>query len=218
MTQNNTEIKSFIKRKKRINSTKKREIAKSFLPTLLLNLAEVKKLEQKVSCEIGFGSGENILQLAINNPDKLYIGCEVYENGVVNLATEIYEHKLNNIKIFKDDAIDLLKAIPSQLINEIFILFPDPWPKKRHYKRRLINQQNLDLLAEKLADNSIIHIATDFENYADWILGKFCNHKSYQWLNINNYNHIPKYFSETKYFLKAKAENSEIYFFDFIKS
>ncbi|MCE2716776.1 MAG: tRNA (guanosine(46)-N7)-methyltransferase TrmB [Pseudomonadota bacterium] len=120
--------------------------------------------------EIGFGSGENLIHQAQKYPNILCIGCEPFINGVAALLNKIEEEKIENIKIFADDARLLLYALPNQLISKAFILFPDPWPKKRHHKRRIISMETLSLLRQKMQNGGQLTIATDHLGYLEWIL------------------------------------------------
>jgi tRNA (guanine-N7-)-methyltransferase len=120
--------------------------------------------------EIGFGSGENIIHQARKHPLALCIGCEPFINGVAALLHKIDEENIENIRIFSDDARLLLHTLPDQLITKAFILFPDPWPKKRHHKRRIVNIQTLKLLHQKMQKAGTLTIATDHLGYLEWIL------------------------------------------------
>ena len=96
--------------------------------------------------EIGFGSGEHLVTQAINNPSVGFIGCEPYINGVAQVLTSISKLGLSNVRIFRDDARVLLQALPDQSIARAFILFPDPWPKARHHKRRIVGPKTISAL------------------------------------------------------------------------
>ena len=102
--------------------------------------------QEKIWLEIGFGAGEHIAKQASLNPNIGFIGCEPFINGVANLVSLIDEKALNNILIYNDDVRPLLNFFPDRSINRIFLLFPDPWPKKKHYKRRFIQS----IILEKL--------------------------------------------------------------------
>ncbi len=129
-----------------------------------------KSFPDEVFFEIGFGSGENIIHQAQKCPNALCIGCEPFINGVAALLNKIAEAATENIKIFADDARLLLNALPDQLISKAFILFPDPWPKKRHHKRRIVNLETLKLVHQKMRKDGILTIATDHLGYLEWIL------------------------------------------------
>lgn len=134
----------------------------------LLNLPSV--FPDEVIFEVGFGSGENIAHQAKKYPHALCIGCEPFINGVVSLLGKINEASLSNINIFNDDAILLLRELPNHCISKAFILFPDPWPKKRHHKRRVVSVENLLLIHQKMQKNGILTVATDHPSYLEWIV------------------------------------------------
>lgn len=126
--------------------------------------------------EIGFGAGEHVRHLAHINPDKIIIGAEPFMNGVASLMSAITDEKTNeilpeykNIRIWADDVRDLLRETKMQF-EQIWVLHPDPWPKARHEKRRLLNAEFLALLAARLAHGGQIIIGTDHWEYFDWIL------------------------------------------------
>ncbi len=121
--------------------------------------------------EIGFGMGESTAQIASSNPDKDYLALEVHTPGVGSLLKRIEEMGLQNIRIVQHDAVEVLeKMIPDCSLSGVHIYFPDPWPKKRHHKRRLIQPALVSLICGKLAPGGYIHAATDWEEYAEHIL------------------------------------------------
>lgn len=120
--------------------------------------------------EIGFGNGSTLIESASNNPEKNFIGIEVYDSGFGQCLNDIEKQKINNIRLIYDDAVDVLQnTIKKKTLSEVNIYFPDPWPKKRHHKRRLINNNFLVLLSKTMKDKGIINISTDWEDYADQI-------------------------------------------------
>lgn len=121
--------------------------------------------------EIGFGMGDTLAKMAEENPDTNFIGIEVHRPGVGSLLATMEEKHIDNIRVFCHDAVEILQhAIPDQSLHAIHIFFPDPWPKKRHHKRRLIQPAFVKLLSEKVHTDGVLHIATDWKPYADWIL------------------------------------------------
>lgn len=143
--------------------------------TFSLSKAEDCQLFQKkrVWMEIGFGGGEHLSQQALNNPDITFIGCEPFLNGIGSLLTQIDDQKLKSVWIHSDDARLLLNQIPSNSLEKIFLLFPDPWPKKRHHKRRFIQQETIKEIHRVLKPNSEWRIATDHAGYYEWVLSQF---------------------------------------------
>lgn len=131
--------------------------------------------------EIGFGAGEHLAAMAAANPKIGYIGCEPFFNGIGNLLVMIEAQKLSNIRLFVDDARLLLPLLPPASIAHIDILFPDPWPKPRHHKRRLITQQMLSMLARLQPAGGTLLLATDHEDYGAWMLEQVLAHPDYYW-------------------------------------
>jgi tRNA (guanine-N7-)-methyltransferase len=120
--------------------------------------------------EIGFGMGDSLAAMAMANPETNYIGIEVHRPGVGALLATIEEQGINNIRMLCHDAVEVIQqSISDQSLDGVHIFFPDPWPKRRHFKRRLIQPTFISLLSEKLKTRSTLHIATDWENYAEWI-------------------------------------------------
>jgi len=127
------------------------------------------KSYKKIILEIGFGNGENTSFLASKNPNALIIASEVYLSGIGSLLNSITQNSLDNIKIFDDDVRELLLKIQDEVFDEVYIICPDPWPKARHHKRRLIKHDFLKVLAKVLKKDGTIYISTDWENYAESI-------------------------------------------------
>jgi tRNA (guanine-N7-)-methyltransferase len=122
--------------------------------------------------EIGFGYGESVFERAKKSPRINYVGSEVYTKGVVILASLIKKHELKNIKIFNGDARLLLEKIVDGNLDKVFLLFPDPWPKKKQNKRRIVDDAFLELLARKLKAGGEFFFCSDIDNYAEWVLDK----------------------------------------------
>lgn len=131
--------------------------------------------------EIGFGDGAHLVRQALNYPAIGMIGCEPYVNGVASLLSRLARTGADLIRIHPDDALTLLPALPPASVGRIFILFPDPWPKRRHHKRRLINRANLDALARVLRPGGELRMATDFAAYGSWILWQCVRHPAFRW-------------------------------------
>lgn len=127
-----------------------------------------------LTLEIGFGNGEVLLEDASEHPDRDYLGIEVHRPGVGRLLNQIQERQLDNIRVICADAMEVIRdRLPSASIDACWIFFPDPWPKKRHHKRRLVQADFLRLLADRLRPGGIVHAATDWEDYAEWMLRAF---------------------------------------------
>jgi len=119
--------------------------------------------------EIGFGAGEHLAAQAHAHPGIGFIGAEVFENGIAKLLAAVQSQGLGNIRIFADDALLLLDRLAARSLGRVFILFPDPWPKERHKKRRIVSRETLDRLAHAMQPGAELRLATDDADYASWI-------------------------------------------------
>lgn len=123
-----------------------------------------------VTLEIGFGNGESLVQQARQDPDTNFLGIEVHEPGVGHCLLQAHEAGVSNLKLIKHDALEVLAhQVPPNSLRRVNIYFPDPWPKKRHHKRRMIQSEFLTLIHSRLEANGTLHIATDWKNYAEHI-------------------------------------------------
>jgi tRNA (guanine-N7-)-methyltransferase len=201
-------IRSFGRIKSRKLSDHKKSLLKSCLPLYEIeNVSEIKA--QKIVLEIGFGFGDFLFEKAKNNPDKIFIGSEPHLNGIVNLLAKLEENPLPNLKITRQDARLFLNAAPKNFFDEVFILFPDPWPKSRHVKRRLINVRFLDeILSPKIKSAGDLTIATDHDGYKTWILSQILISKKISWLanSRKDWQIFPADWVTTKYQKKAAEE------------
>jgi len=120
--------------------------------------------------EIGFGNGESLVELATANPDKDFLGIEVHEPGVGHCLLQAEKAGTRNLKVIAHDAVEVLKnQVPAGSLARVNLYFPDPWPKKRHHKRRIVQPDFVNLIADRLTDDGTFNIATDWENYAEHI-------------------------------------------------
>lgn len=137
--------------------------------------------KNNVTLEVGFGNGDSLLEMAIDQPNQNFLGIEVYEAGVGRLINEANKNKLSNLKIIKDDAVEVLtNNILDNSISHFQLFFPDPWHKKKHHKRRIVQISFLDLLSNKLKKDGVVHIATDWENYAEHIMELLESHSHFK--------------------------------------
>ena len=145
-----------------------KDLMEALLPTVYrqINPDHPFETQGKTWLEIGFGGGEHLAWQAKTNPDITILGCEPFVNGVASLLTHIDKEKLTNVQVVMDDARLLLNALPSQSIDRIFILFPDPWPKKRHQKRRIVSAETLPHISRVLCLGGHLYLATDCADYA----------------------------------------------------
>ena len=180
----------------------------------------LKEGAKKIALEIGFGGGEHLLAQAAHNPDTLFIGCEPFINGVAKCLAGIDQQKLTNIRLYTNDARNLLKALPDNTLDTAFILFPDPWPKARHNKRRLVNHETLAMLARVHKPGGRLLIATDHIDYSEWILEHLLTTPQYRWTaeRPGDFLTPPKDWTETKYQRKTSAEGRAPQFFECIRN
>ena len=164
-------LPSFVKRRGRITK-KQEENLKNLSNFAIEDINDIQEECTKFSScclEIGFGNAENISQQALSNPEVLFIGSEVYMSGIGTLLGNIKESNINNVRIFPDDIRILLDKNSIEIFDAIKIICPDPWPKERHHKRRLINNDFLRMLNASMKSKAHLYISTDWENYADSI-------------------------------------------------
>lgn len=162
------------------------------LENYLVNLGALKNLKEKnpaqgIILEIGFGYGENLIWEAKIQPEKIFIGAEVYINGLAKIISQIRGKNIQNIFLWNQDARILLQEMHNHSLERIFLLFPDPWPKKRHYKRRIISEKFLNLIYKKLKADGDFIIATDHADYAAWIEEKILSTSLFK-LHRTSYN------------------------------
>ena len=145
---------------------------------LLIN--EIFPDKSQTILEIGSGMGEATAQIALNNLDTGYVAVEMHKPGLAALLLLIMEKQISNIKMIREDATYLLaNFIPDASLDGIHLLFPDPWPKNRQHKRRIVQDDFIELIARKLKPKGFIHIATDWQPYAQWIKAKFDNNSQF---------------------------------------
>ncbi len=125
---------------------------------------------EDVWLEIGFGAGEHLAWQALRNPTVGMIGCEPFMNGVARLLSAVSESGLRNVRVFRDDARLLLARLPDASLGRVFVLFPDPWPKTRHHKRRLISEAVLEELARIMRGGAQLRVATDDPDHLEWVI------------------------------------------------
>jgi tRNA (guanine-N7-)-methyltransferase len=164
---------------------------KSLRATLLEELAyhpEKAPLSQfpnsvrEIWLEIGFGAGEHLVWQAEQHPEVGIIGAEPYQMGVAKLLTKLDDNPLNTVRIYEGDGRDIIEALPEDSLGRFFLLFPDPWPKTRHHKRRFLQMEALDQLARVLKAGAELRFATDDKSYLAFGLERLMAHPAYDWL------------------------------------
>lgn len=156
--------------------------------------------------EIGFGMGDSLLQMAQAAPETHFIGIEVHTPGVGRLLAGAAAAGLKNLRVYREDAVKILEdVLPEHSLDSIQLYFPDPWPKTKHHKRRLVQPAFLSLLARKLKPGGTLHIATDWKDYADHCIAVFA--QCPQWVNTAQNGHFverPEFRPETKFERRGK--------------
>jgi tRNA (guanine-N7-)-methyltransferase len=175
--------------------------------------------KRAVWLEIGFGGGEHLAHQAANHPDIGFLGCEVFEAGIAMGLSHIAERKLENVRLHPEDARLLLGALQPQSLDRVFLLFPDPWPKRRYAKRRFVNRGNLDRLAELIAPGGELRIASDDQTYIEWTLSHVPIHPEFQWTAQSPADWQQRYADaiETRYEKKAREAGRVPHFFRFAR-
>ena len=169
--------------------------------------------------EIGFGAGEHLAWQAKAHPEVGIIGCEPFLNGVARLLADLDESNLANIRIFRDDARFLLASLPDGCVERIFILFPDPWPKSRHHKRRIVGPSVMPDLARILCDGAELRIATDDPGYKGWILQHILATGDFDWSARRpaDWRNRPDDWPPTRYEQKAYNAGRRGAYFRFVR-
>jgi tRNA (guanine-N7-)-methyltransferase len=167
--------------------------------------------------EIGFGGGEHLLWQAKANPDTGLIGCEPFQDGIVKALDAIEVENVGNVRLHADDARPVLRWLPAASIARGFILFPDPWPKKRHHKRRLVSEVTLADLARVMRPGAELRIATDIADYARWIMEAVVRQGSFAWTAqcAADWRERPSDWPPTRYEQKALGEGRRCSYFRF---
>jgi tRNA (guanine-N7-)-methyltransferase len=167
--------------------------------------------------EIGFGRGEHFAWQAARHPEVGLLGAEVFVDGIVALLRRVREGSLENLRIYKGDGRDLLDILPERSLQRVFILFPDPWPKRRHHKRRLLQQATLDRLAELMVAGAELRLATDHGDYLRWILERAADHPAFEWLARRpaDWRQRPADWPATRYEIKALGQGRSPWFLRF---
>lgn len=167
--------------------------------------------------EVGFGGGEHLAAQALAHPSIGMIGCEPFVNGVAGLVSRIDEEGIANIRIFDDDARLLFDALPDAGIGKAFVLFSDPWPKKKHWERRFISSATLNLLARLMKDGALLRFASDHMGYVRWVLRHVIAHPDFSWTarGPRDWRQSPADGFETRYEAKAAARGDRCVFLQF---
>lgn len=174
----------------------------------------------KLALEVGFGGGEHLYHAAKHDPETLYIGAEPFIDGVMKLVTVLDEHPLDNIRIFNDDVRLLMAEMPDGCLDDCYVLFPDPWRKTRHHKRRLIQHPFLDEVHRLLKPEGRLLLATDHRDYSVWMLEQMLTHSGFSWTakRSEDWMQPPERWTQTRYQQKATEQGREPVFLEFVRA
>jgi len=193
------------------------EEGKTLDPLTLFETASRDAMFDRVWIEIGFGGGEHLIHQATTNADVGIIGFEPFVNGVSTALRAIADHDIQNIRIFDDDARLLLPQIREKSIDRVFVLFPDPWPKQRHWNRRVFNTVLLDTLAFLMKDGAELRFASDHMGYVRWALRHVQMHPYFDWMasRPEDWRNRPEDAIETRYEAKGRGKGDAPVFLSF---
>ena len=200
------------------------ELLETLLPQLTLQIEKDKNPRgyfsapvSEVWLEVGFGAGEHLHALACVHPDVGLIGAEPFINGVAKLLSKLAPGEGGNIRLHVGDARDIIEALPDKSLGKVMILFPDPWPKTRHHKRRFIQSEMLDALARVMNTGAELRFATDDPGYLVWALERLVAHPQFAWTatRAGDWRKRPAAWPPTRY--EAKAIKGVPSYFSFVR-
>ncbi len=208
---------------------RKQRLMDDLLPRLKLDLStpasnDLGELFQgkpdQVMLEIGFGGGEHLAGQARQAPHVGFIGVEPFINGMAKMLGQIDDDDLKNVRLFDDDASLILDWLPDNCLDRVDLLYPDPWPKKRHWKRRFVNAPNLDRIERVLKPGGLFRFASDIDTYVNWTLQNVARHSSLSWLAASSadWNNPWEGWTRTRYEAKAIREGRPPAYLRFEKS
>ena len=195
----------------------------TLLPKLLITVPpEPQKIDlaslfgasrKEIWLEVGFGAGEHLVWQAEHHPEVGLIGCEPFINGVAKCLAHIERTSVSNIRLFTDDARLVMAALPDRSLSRAFILFPDPWPKTRHHKRRFVERTNLDVLARLMKPGAELRLATDDPSYLPWMVEHAGAHPDFDWLaeRPSDWRGRPDDWPPTRYEQKMLAGHKPVF-------
>lgn len=222
------ELRSFGRRRGRKLSARQTRVLAETLPRVRPNLAHPAPPAatalfdvpvKAVWLEIGFGGAEHLVWQARHNPDIGIIGCEPFEEGVVKALTLIEDEALANIRVHPDDVRPLLRWLPAASLDRAFVLFPDPWPKARHRRRRLVATPLLDQLARTMRPGAELRLGTDIGDYARTMLSALMRHPAFRWTAKGpaDWRIRPADWPQTRYEEKALREGRRCTYLRFVR-
>lgn len=175
--------------------------------------------DRPLEFEIGFGAGEHLAGQAAMRPDHGFIGCEPFLNGVVGALGHIRDRALDNVRLHMGDALDVLERLPDASLERVYLLHPDPWPKARHAKRRMVNHGPLDRIAAKLTPGGEFRLGTDDPTYCRWSMMILNQRSDFEWQAATAQDFLtrPDDWPETRYERKARTKGHEVWYFRYLR-
>ncbi len=175
--------------------------------------------DRPLEFEIGFGSGEHLAGQAEARPDHGFIGCEPFINGVVGALMHVRDRDLSNVRIHMGDALEVLERFPDASLSRVYLLHPDPWPKARHAKRRMMNHGPMDLIARKLKPGCEFRLGTDDPTYCRWSMMVMDQRRDFEWQagDAQDFLTRPDDWPETRYERKARRKGHEVWYFRYLR-
>ena len=175
--------------------------------------------DRRLHFEIGFGAGEHLAGQAEAAPDAGFIGCEPFLNGVVGALGHVRDRALDNVRLHMGDALEVLERLPDASLSRVYLLHPDPWPKARHAKRRMVNHGPMDLIAAKLKPGAEFRLGTDDPTYCRWAMMIMDQRRDFAWQARGPADFLerPADWPETRYERKARRQGHEVWYFRYIR-
>ncbi len=173
--------------------------------------------DRPLQLEIGFGAGEHLAAQAEAAPGTGFIGCEPFLNGVVGALGHVRDRGLENVRIHMGDALEVVERLPDASLTRVYLLHPDPWPKARHAKRRMVNHGPLDLIAAKLKPGCEFRLGTDDPTYCRWAMMIMGQRRDFEWTarGPEDFLNRPADWPETRYERKARRQGHEVWYYIF---
>src|SRR6185312_7806272 len=217
-------LRSYGRLKTRTIKPRQAALMETLLPTLRppaepFDPRALKPDAAEVWLEIGFGGGEHMAAQAARRPDLLILGAEPFQNGVASALRHIDEAALTNVRVLDGDARELMANLPDASLDRIFVLFPDPWPKSRHNKRRIVQAETVAEFARLLKPGGTLRFASDWADYVDWSLERFLANPAFRWAadEAADWRAPPADHTTTRYEEKRLGDCAPV-FLDFTRS
>jgi tRNA (guanine-N7-)-methyltransferase len=224
MSDSHPPLRSYGRLKTRTIKPRQAALMETLLPTLRPPTApfdphDLKADAAEVWLEIGFGGGEHMAAQAARRPDLLILGAEPFQNGVASALRHIDEAALTNVRVLDGDARELMALMPAASLDRIFVLFPDPWPKSRHNKRRIVQAETVAEFARLLTPGGRLRFASDWADYVDWSLLRFLANPAFRWSaeRADDWRTPPADHITTRYEEKRLGDCAPV-FLDFVRT